>query len=82
MTDIFNNSNFYYKNTKKIYRTIHIVWVGDESKRPDRCIKTWRSKIQIGKSGFGVMMNYTIPNGRIQRTSKQCLIESCVVSRT
>lgn len=23
-------------------KTIHIVWVGDESKRPDNCINTWR----------------------------------------
>jgi len=25
-----------------IPRTIHIVWVGDEKKRPDNCINTWR----------------------------------------
>ena len=27
-----------------ILRTIHIVWVGDENKRPDNCIETWRRK--------------------------------------
>lgn len=27
-----------------IPRTIHIVWVGDESRRPDNCIDTWRQK--------------------------------------
>ncbi len=25
-----------------IPRTLHIIWVGDESKRPDNCIATWR----------------------------------------
>jgi mannosyltransferase OCH1-like enzyme len=25
----------------KIFRTIHVVWVGDESRRPDNCIKSW-----------------------------------------
>jgi mannosyltransferase OCH1-like enzyme len=25
-----------------IPKTIHIIWVGDESKRPDNCIETWR----------------------------------------
>jgi mannosyltransferase OCH1-like enzyme len=27
-----------------IPKTIHIVWVGDESKRPDNCINTWIEK--------------------------------------
>lgn len=27
-----------------IPRKLHIVWVGDESKRPDNCINTWRNK--------------------------------------
>lgn len=26
-----------------IPRTLHVIWVGDESKRPDNCIATWRS---------------------------------------
>jgi mannosyltransferase OCH1-like enzyme len=25
-----------------IPRTLHVIWVGDESKRPDNCIATWR----------------------------------------
>lgn len=25
-----------------IPRTLHVIWVGDESKRPDNCIETWR----------------------------------------
>lgn len=25
-----------------IPKTLHIIWVGDESKRPDNCIATWR----------------------------------------
>ena len=25
-------------------RTIHIVWIGDESKRPENCIDSWRQK--------------------------------------
>jgi mannosyltransferase OCH1-like enzyme len=25
-----------------IPRTLHVIWVGDESKRPDNCIDTWR----------------------------------------
>jgi mannosyltransferase OCH1-like enzyme len=28
----------------RIFRTIHIVWVGDENKRPNRFIETWRRK--------------------------------------
>lgn len=28
----------------KIPKIIHIIWVGDESKRPDNCIDTWRTK--------------------------------------
>lgn len=28
--------------SSSIPRTIHIIWVGDESKRPDNCIDTWR----------------------------------------
>ncbi|MGC4026582.1 MAG: glycosyltransferase [Mesorhizobium sp.] len=28
----------------KIIRCIHVVWVGDESRRPDNCIETWRQK--------------------------------------
>jgi len=27
-----------------IPRKLHIVWVGDETKRPDNCIETWRNK--------------------------------------
>lgn len=27
-----------------IPRTLHVIWVGDESKRPDNCISTWRDK--------------------------------------
>ena len=27
-----------------IPRKLHIVWVGDENKRPDNCINTWRNK--------------------------------------
>jgi len=27
-----------------IPRVIHTIWVGDESKRPDNCIATWRDK--------------------------------------
>lgn len=33
-----------YRKQTKIYRTIHIVWVGDESKCPYNCIDTWRVK--------------------------------------
>jgi mannosyltransferase OCH1-like enzyme len=29
---------------KVIPRKLHIVWVGDESKRPDNCITTWQNK--------------------------------------
>ncbi|PZP35027.1 MAG: hypothetical protein DI603_03865 [Roseateles depolymerans] len=25
-----------------IPRTLHVIWVGDESRRPDNCIETWR----------------------------------------
>ena len=25
-----------------IPKILHVVWVGDESKRPDNCIQTWR----------------------------------------
>lgn len=25
-----------------IPKNIHVIWVGDESKRPDNCIDTWR----------------------------------------
>jgi mannosyltransferase OCH1-like enzyme len=25
-----------------IPRTLHVIWIGDESKRPDNCIATWR----------------------------------------
>jgi glycosyltransferase involved in cell wall biosynthesis len=28
----------------RIFRTIHVVWVGDEKKCPDQCIQTWREK--------------------------------------
>ena len=31
-----------YTKQSRIVRTIHIVWVGDESRRPDNCIETWR----------------------------------------
>jgi glycosyltransferase involved in cell wall biosynthesis/mannosyltransferase OCH1-like enzyme len=31
-----------YTKQFRIYRTIHIVWIGDEAKRPDNCIETWR----------------------------------------
>jgi mannosyltransferase OCH1-like enzyme len=31
-----------YTKQSRIFRTIHIVWVGDEAKRPDNCIETWR----------------------------------------
>jgi len=27
-----------------IPKTLHFVWVGDETKRPDKCIETWREK--------------------------------------
>jgi len=27
-----------------IPKTIHVIWVGDESKRPDNCIDTWRRR--------------------------------------
>jgi len=27
-----------------IPRTLHVIWVGDESKRPDNCISTWVDK--------------------------------------
>lgn len=27
-----------------IPKTLHVVWVGDESKRPDSCIDTWRQQ--------------------------------------
>ena len=26
-----------------IPRTFHFIWVGDESRRPDNCIDTWRA---------------------------------------
>ena len=44
MNNLSKYSNVDGKNSKNIYRTIHIVWVGDESKRPDGCIKTWSQK--------------------------------------
>jgi len=31
-------------NRDSVIRCIHIVWVGDESRRPDNCIQTWRDK--------------------------------------
>ncbi len=31
-----------YTKQVRIFRTIHIIWVGDETKRPDNCIETWR----------------------------------------
>ena len=27
-----------------IPKKLHIIWVGDESKRPDNCIQTWIDK--------------------------------------
>ena len=33
-----------FASSPSIMRTIHIVWVGDESKRPDKWIETWRQK--------------------------------------
>lgn len=30
------------KADRMIPKTLHIIWVGDESKRPDNCIATWR----------------------------------------
>lgn len=34
-----------WKNSRApILRTIHMVWVGDENKRPDNCIETWWRK--------------------------------------
>jgi mannosyltransferase OCH1-like enzyme len=27
-----------------IPKTLHVVWIGDESKRPDNCIDTWRQR--------------------------------------
>ncbi|MCZ2293138.1 MAG: hypothetical protein LC125_14455 [Burkholderiales bacterium] len=29
-------------NDRTIPRTLHFIWVGDEGKRPDNCIDTWR----------------------------------------
>ena len=31
-----------YTKQFRIFRTIHIVWVGDQTLRPDSCIETWR----------------------------------------
>jgi mannosyltransferase OCH1-like enzyme len=31
-----------YTKQVRIFRTIHIVWIGDETRRPDNCIETWR----------------------------------------
>lgn len=31
----------YSPKKREIVRTIHIVWVGDESRRPERCIESW-----------------------------------------
>lgn len=28
--------------TKKIPRSLHYIWVGDQSKRPDNCIESWK----------------------------------------
>jgi inositol phosphorylceramide mannosyltransferase catalytic subunit len=28
----------------QIPKRLHMIWVGDESKRPDQCIQTWRDK--------------------------------------
>lgn len=36
--------NAMLSDTSSITRTIHIVWVGDQSKRPDRWINSWRHK--------------------------------------
>lgn len=30
-----------YRKAFRIYRTLHFVWVGDKSARPDNCIETW-----------------------------------------
>ena len=27
-----------------IPKTLHITWVGDESRRPDNCIQTWADR--------------------------------------
>ena len=36
--------NMWRNSPPAILRTIHMVWVGDENKRPDNCIETWRRK--------------------------------------
>ena len=36
------NATFF--SSSSIVRTIHIVWVGDQSKRPDQWINSWRRK--------------------------------------
>lgn len=33
-----------FKKQTKIVRTIHVVWIGEENKRPDNCIHTWRDQ--------------------------------------
>jgi mannosyltransferase OCH1-like enzyme/glycosyltransferase involved in cell wall biosynthesis len=33
-----------YTKQFPIFRTIHIVWIGDEKRRPDECIRTWRDQ--------------------------------------
>ncbi|MBV8662591.1 MAG: glycosyltransferase family 2 protein, partial [Hyphomicrobiales bacterium] len=33
-----------FRKQTKIVRTIHVVWIGDETRRPDNCIDTWRDQ--------------------------------------
>lgn len=41
---IFRRGNSFVSPSHSILRTIHIVWVGDEAKRPENCINSWRQK--------------------------------------
>jgi len=50
-----------------IPKVLHFVWVGDESKRPDKCISTWRVKnpdYQIKIWGNQELNNYHWVNSR------------------
>lgn len=41
---IYSKHEDLLKDANVIPKKIHIVWIGDETKRPDECIQTWRDK--------------------------------------
>ncbi|AVR15918.1 MULTISPECIES: glycosyltransferase family 32 protein [Burkholderia] len=50
-----------------IPKILHIIWVGDQDKRPDNCIETWRRlnpDLQIRLWGNDDLLNCKWPNAR------------------